>query len=93
MWKQFSGIDIKDSPVLDEYIIFGFPNNTDALQVLNNCTIYAEYYIQRLFENNLLDLYVCLMQLKLALEIEYNICKSRNKEKYILKYKFVYHNK
>ncbi len=30
------------------------------------------------------------MQLKLALEIEYNICKSANKEKYFLKYKFVY---
>ncbi len=32
------------------------------------------------------------MQLKLALEIEYNICKSGNKEKYFLKYKFVYDN-
>ncbi len=31
------------------------------------------------------------MQLKLALDIiEYNICKSANKEKYVLKYKFVY---
>ncbi len=29
---------------------------------------------------------------KLALEIDYNICKSANKEKYFLKYKFVYGN-
>ncbi len=42
-------------------------------------------YIQRLFKNNVLDLYACLMQLKLALEIEYNICKGTNKEKYFLK--------
>ncbi len=32
-WEQISGIDIKDSPVLDECIIFGFPTNTDAMQV------------------------------------------------------------
>ncbi len=32
------------------------------------------------------------LQLKLALEIEYNIYKSDNKEKYFLKYKFVYDN-
>ncbi len=49
-------------------------------------------YIQCLFKNNVLDLYTCLMQLKLALEIKYNICKSTNKEKYILKYKFVHDN-
>ncbi len=49
-------------------------------------------YIQRLFQNNVLNLYAWLMQLKLALEIEYNICKSANKEKHYLKYEFVYYN-
>ncbi len=70
-WKHISGVDIKDSHVLDECIILGFPNNTDAIQVLNLCTIYAKYYIyiQRLFTNNVLELYACLMQLKLALYI------------------------
>ncbi len=51
-------------------------------------------YIQRLFKNNVFNLYTCLIQLKLALEIEYNtcICKSDNEEKYFLKYKFEYDN-
>ncbi len=44
-WEKNSGIDIKDSPVLDECIIFGFPNNTDAMQALNIYTIYVKYYI------------------------------------------------
>ncbi len=46
----------------------------------SNLPIY-NIYIERLFKNNVLDLYACLMQLKLALEIKYNICKSANKEK------------
>ncbi len=51
--SQIFGIDIKDSHVLDQSIIVGFPNNTDAMQVLNFCTIYAKYdiYIQRIFKN------------------------------------------
>ncbi len=43
-WEQISGIDIKHSAVLDECIIFGFPNTIEAMQVLNICTIYAKYY-------------------------------------------------
>ncbi len=48
--------------------------------------------VRTIFINNVLDRYACLMQLKLALEIEYNICKSANEEKYFFKYKFVYDN-
>ncbi len=38
------------------------------------------------------DLYACLAQVKMALEIEYNICKNSNKEKDFQKFKFVYDN-
>ncbi len=59
------------------------PLNTDAMQVLNFCILYTKYYIyiQRLFNKNELDLYACLAQVKLSLEIECNICKNANKEK------------
>ncbi len=45
---------------------------------LNFYTLYAKYYIyiQRLFNNNTLDLYVCLTQLKQALKIEH-ICRKK----------------
>ncbi len=50
------------------------------MQVLNICILWAKYYIyiQRLFNNkkNDLDLCECLAQVKLAFEIEYNICKN-----------------
>ncbi len=40
----------------------------------------------------ILDLYASLVQLKLGLEIEYNMCRNNNKEKYFLKYTFIYDN-
>ncbi len=55
------------------------------MQVLNFCILYAKYYvyIQHLFNNNTLDLYACLAQLKQALKREENICKkNKNKEKF-----------
>ncbi len=53
------------------------------MHVLNFCILYTKYYIyiQRLFNKNELDLYACLAQVELALEIEYNICNNSNKEK------------
>ncbi len=81
--ENLSEIAIKNSPVLEECIIFGCSLNTDAIQVLNFCIIYTKYiiYIQRLFNENELDLYACLAQVKLELEIEYNICKNSKKKK------------
>ena len=90
-WENISGIKIENSSVLSECIIFGFPNDSDVIQVLNYCVLYAKYYIyiQRLY-NNKLDLFACLSQLKIAMEMEYNICKSQNKEKKFEKFNFVY---
>ncbi len=91
-WEHLSGLAIKNSSILEECIIFDFPFNSDVIQVLNCCLLYTKYYIyiQCLFQGNKLDLYVCLTQLKFALEIEYNICKSTNNEICFNKYKFIY---
>ncbi len=77
-----------------ECIIFGFPFNSDAIEVLHFCLLYTKYYIyiQRLFHGNKLNLYACLTELKLTLEIEYNIHKSTNNEICFNKYKFIYDN-
>ncbi len=65
-WENLSVIDIRDCQVIEKCILFGFPLNNGVMHVLNFCTLYAKYYIyiQRLFNNNTLDLYVCLTQLK-----------------------------
>ncbi len=66
-----------------------FSSNSDAIQVLNICLLYTKYciYIQCLFHGNKLDLYACLTQLKFALEIECNSCKSTNNGICFNKYK------
>ncbi len=64
------------------------------MQVLHFCILYAKYYIyiQHLFNNNTLDLYTCLTQLKQALKIEENKCIKNNKKEKFLKYNFIYEN-
>ncbi len=64
------------------------------MQVLNYCILYAKryIYIQRLFNNNTLDLYDCLTQIKQTLQIEENTCiKNKNKEIFF-KFHFIYDN-
>ncbi len=64
---------------LEECILMGFPETSDDILVLNYCILYTKYYIfiQQLFNNNVLDLYVCQTQVKLALNIEHSICKKK----------------
>ncbi len=84
LWENINGIEIKNSSVLHECILFGFPNfnpeEKEKLHVLNYCILYTKYYIyiQRLFQNNSLDIYAYQMQIKAALEIEFKICKKTN---------------
>ncbi len=69
---------VRNSQVIEQCILFDFPSNSDVMQVLNLCILYAKYYIyiQRLFINDTLDLYPCLIQLKQALKAEENIYKK-----------------
>ncbi len=61
-------------------ILMGFPETSNDILVLNYCILYTKYYIyiQRLFKNNVLDLYACQTQIKLALNMERSICKKGN---------------
>ncbi len=54
--------------------------------------LYTKFYIfiQRLFNNNELDLYVCQIQVKLSLNIEYNICKKGNEHQKFIKISHIY---
>ncbi len=58
------------------------PEEKEKIHVLNYCIPYTKYYIyiQRLFQNNTLDVYACQMQIKAALEIEFQICKNKLKK-------------
>ncbi len=56
------------------------------------CLPQNEFFVFGMNGNVWIDLYACLAQVKLALEIEYNICKNSNKEKDFQKFKFVYYN-
>ncbi len=50
--------------------------------------------MQRLYNNNKLNLFAYMSQLKYAMEIESKICKSpENNEKKFAKYNFVYYMK
>ncbi len=86
----------KKKKELKNAFFFGFPSNSDVMQVhvLIFCILYTKYYIyiQRLFNNNTLDLYTCLNQVKQALKIEENICKTNNKKEKFHKYNFIYEN-
>ncbi len=67
-------------------MLFGFPSNSDFMQVLNVGILYVNYYIyiQRLFNNNALDLYACLNHLKQAFHTEEKIRRKKNSSSTIL---------
>ncbi len=44
-WESLFGIVIRNSHVIEECILFGFRSNSDLMQLLNFCTLYAKYYI------------------------------------------------
>ncbi len=93
-WEKISGILIKHSTVLTECIMFGFLTNKDEIFVINYCILHTKYYIyiQRLFNQNSMDIHSCQVQLKHRLEIEHIICKQENREDKFDKYRFIYDN-
>ncbi len=46
-WENLWGkkIVIRNSQLIEECILFGFPSNSDVMQVLNFCILYTKYYI------------------------------------------------
>ncbi len=62
--------------------------------VINFCIIYIKYYIylQRLFNNNQLDVYSCQALIKSALDIENEICIKNRITLKFQKINFVYLN-
>ncbi len=79
---------------LEECVLFGFPFNSEQIAVLNYCTLYTKYYIyiEKLKGNNKLDLYACQVQIKHALEIEFNICKKNKTLEKFEKFQLLYAN-
>ena len=91
-FKRITGIDIGNSEKTDEYILFGYPGNDDFTLVLNYCILAAKYYIylNKMCENNNLDLFQYLLQLKHKLSVEKYICIKNNKEADFEKFNIVF---
>ncbi len=85
-------INIKNHNNLEECIIFGFPDNDDNTKVLNHCILLAKYhiYIQKLKDNDNIDMYAYLAFLKQQLSIEEQICMNERKQSKFDKYLFIY---
>ncbi len=93
-WKSISNIDIRKANNLEECVVFGFSGNNNLTQLLNYCIIYSKcyIYIQRLFDNNNLELYAYLTFLKYNLNMEYQICKNNNRADKFERFLFIHDN-
>ncbi len=80
-WNRINTITLEhDFEELDECILFGFPGKGDIVIVVNYCVLVAKFYIymDRMNENNKIDFYQFLLQLKTNLVIKRSICKNNN---------------
>jgi hypothetical protein len=83
-------------PVFEEFIIFGFadldPSHRNIVDVINFCILHAKYYIyvQRIFNDNKLDVYNCQVLIKSALDIELYICKKNGELHRFTKFESLY---
>ncbi len=96
--ERLSEINLKNIPIFNECILFGYPNPSpktkDKIHVINYCMFYIKYYIyiQKLFIKKHLDVYSCQMQLMHAIEIEYGICNKNQTLVKFEKFNFIYNN-
>ncbi len=96
--ETISNLQLKCSPILEECIIFSFPEGNisirEEISVINFCIIYIKYYIyfQRLFNNNLLDVNASKFVIKSVLETEKDICTRNGKTAHFGKHNFIYGN-
>jgi len=96
--ENVCNLQLQNIPILEECILFGYPycspDTHEKTDVINFCIIYAKYYIyiQRLFNNNYLEVYACQVQIKAAIETEFQICKKNNTLNKFEKFKFLHEN-
>ena len=92
-WNRLTDINIvSDFEHLEECILFGFPIEGEIFDVLNHCILIAKFYIyrQRLFNDNDIDFFSFLVELKYKIQIEYSICKDTDTLDKFEKYFFLY---
>jgi hypothetical protein len=80
-WNHLGDIIIPEQyDSLEESILFGFQAEGGTFTVLNYCILLAKYHIycQRIHNDNAVDLFQYLIELKNKLNIERNICTSNN---------------
>ncbi len=84
--------DIRHANHLLENILFGFVGSNGITDVLSYCILYAKYYIyiQRLFNQNKLDVSAYLTLLKNTLAIERQISINNTKLDKFEKFSIVY---
>ncbi len=80
-WNILGDIQIPlHSESLEECILFGFQIERDIFSVLNYCILIAKFHIycQRIHNNNAINLFQYLIELKIKLKIENYICASNS---------------
>ena len=79
---------------LQDCILLGFPNNNNATPALNYCIILAKYYIYncKINQNNNLDFYTYLVNLKHRLKIEKQITDNIKNTTFFNQLSFIYEN-
>ncbi len=91
-WNNLGDIQIVlHSENLEECILFGFQIEGDIFNVLNYCIILAKFHIycQRIHNNNAINLFQYLIELKNKLKMEHYICTSNSIGKFE-KFLFLY---
>ncbi len=76
-WNNLGDIQIPLHPEnLEECILFGFQIEGDIFNVLNYCTLKAKFniYCPRIYNNNTINRFQYLIELKIKLNIENYVC-------------------
>ncbi len=80
-WNNLGDIQIPlHSDSLEECILFGFHIEGDIISFLNYCIVIAKFHIycQRIHNNNAINLFQYLIELKNKLKIENYLCASNS---------------
>ncbi len=72
------GVDMSEWKHLEECILLGFPGSDHYIRLLNYCILLGNFFIycNKISENNTLDFYAYLVQLKQKLQMEMKACPN-----------------